>query len=244
MASIASEADGDRRMQETVPGAIWTKTYPVRYAGTRFTGRMSVVRLHAGGLWIHSPGPMDAQTVEEIAAIGPVRFIVAPGTYHYFHVPAAQATFPDAFTYVAPGLESKRPEIRYDGILHDGAQDEWSDELDQVAVAGTRFISEVAFFHGATRTLILTDLLENIGDGTPGVDFMLRFWWKAVMRMWNRARPAPEYQLGWGDRPRVRRCLERILEWDFDRVLMAHGDLIETGGRAIVEEAWARPLRP
>ena len=42
--------------------------------------------------------------------------------------------------------------------------------------------------HAKGSTLV--DLVENIGDATPGTDRVLRFWWKVVMRMWNRARPA------------------------------------------------------
>jgi hypothetical protein len=229
-------------MDETVRGAIWTQTYPVRYAGTRFSGRMTVLRLADGGLWIHSPGPMDEDTVAEIRALGPVRFIVSPGTFHYFHVPACQAAFPQARTFLAPGLEVKRPELRYDAILGDTAEAEWKGQLEQVALQGTRFISEVAFFHAETRTLILVDLLENIGDGTPGVDWVLRFWWKVILRMWNRPKPAPEYQFGWGDRAAVRRCLQRILEWDFERLIISHGDLIDRDARAILEQAWSRPL--
>lgn len=229
-------------MNETVPGVIWTKPYPVRYAGTRFSGRMTVLRLESGGLWIHSPGPMDGTTVDEISALGPVHFIIAPGTYHYVHVPACQAAFPDARTFIAPGLEQKRPELRFDSILGDTAEPEWKGELEQVAVRGTRFISEVAFFHASSRTLILVDLIENIGDRTEGVDWVLRFWWKAIMRMWNKARPAPEYQLGWGDRATVRSCLERILDWDFERVILSHGDLIDVNARALAREAWAKPL--
>ena len=72
-------------------------------------------------------------------------------------------------------------------------------------------------------------MVENIGDGTPGgSDRLLRFWWKAVFRMWNRARPAPEYQMGWSDKGAARASLERILAWDFERVVLAHGDCIDT----------------
>lgn len=229
-------------MEEFVADAVWTKTYPVRYAGARFMGRMTVVKLDDGDLVIHSPGPMDAENRGVIEALGPVRFIVAPGTYHYFYVADCQRAFPDARTFIAPGLEQKRPELRYDAILGDLAEPEWKSEIDQVVVRGTRFISEVALFHSPSRTLILVDLIENIGDRTEGVDWVLRFWWKVIMRMWNKPRPAPEYQFGWGDRATVRRCLERILEWDFTRVILAHGDLLEHDARHIVEEAWARPL--
>lgn len=60
--------------------------------------------------------------------------------------------------------------------------------------------------------------------------------------MWNRPRPAPEYQLGWRDKAAARESLERILAWDFERVVLAHGDCIEAAARARLREAWARPL--
>jgi len=41
------------------------------------------------------------------------------------------------------------------------------------------------------------------------------------------------------DRPAVRRGIERILEWDFDRVTVTHGEVLETGGHALFEKAYA-----
>ena len=95
----------------------------------------------------------------------------------------------------------QKSELRFDGLLGDRSPPDWADEIDQVLVRGTRFIVEVAFLHRDSRTLVLTDLVENIGDATPDAsDRLLRFWWKFVFRMWNRPRPAPEYQLGWRDK--------------------------------------------
>ncbi|MBW2719758.1 MAG: hypothetical protein JRD94_14790, partial [Deltaproteobacteria bacterium] len=95
-----------------------------------------------------------------------------------------------------------------------------ADQIDQVLVRGNRFMWEVAFFDRASKTLILTDLIENIGDQTEGTDWVLKLWWKAVMHMWDKPRPAPEYQMGWKDKAAAKRSLERILEWDFDRIVM------------------------
>jgi hypothetical protein len=49
--------------------------------------------------------------------------------------------------------------------------------------------------------------------------------------------------MGWKDKPAAARSLERILDWDFERVVLAHGDLIETNAKAIVRDAWSNPLR-
>ena len=58
----------------------------------------------------------------------------------------------------------------------------------------------------------------------------------------NRPKPAPEYQLGWKDREAARRSLERILAWDFDRVVVAHGAPIEDRPHEALRAAWRPPL--
>jgi len=227
---------------EHTPGAIWIADYPVHYAGIDLTARMTIIRLKDGRLLLHSPCEINGALKEKIEALGTPAFIVAPGSYHYFHVPSAQAAFPDAETWICPGVERKRPEMEFDWILSDHAPDAWAGEIEQVLVRGTRLIWEVAFFHKASKTLILVDLIENIGDATPNTDWQLKFWWKAVFHMWNKPRPAPEYQIGWKDKAAARTSLTRILEWDFIRIIIAHGENIENDAKQTARQAWATPL--
>jgi len=204
--------------------------------------RMTVIRLDDGRLMLHSPCEIDDHMRRALVELGEVAYIVAPGTFHHLHVASAQAAFAEAETFICPGIEGKRPEMHFDWRLGDTAPAAWAGQLDQVLVRGNRWIWEVAFFHRRTRTLILVDLIEKFTDATPNVDWKLKLWWKVVFRMWNTAKPAPEYQLGWSDRKAARTSLRRILQWDFDRVVVAHGDLIETDGRQVVEKAWRKPL--
>ena len=234
---------GSCGLREFAPGSIWLKRYGVRYAGINLTARLTVVRLADGSLWAHSPSPIDEALRAELEALGPLRHIVAPGNFHHFHVAAWQKAYPDATSWICPGVERKQPGLRFDWLLGDRSPQAWQGEIDQVLVRGCRWMCEVAFFHRPSRVLILTDLVENVGDETPGADsLMLKFWWKGVFRMWNRARPAPEYQLGWSDKQAARESLERILAWDIERVVIAHGDCIEERAVERLREAWARPL--
>jgi hypothetical protein len=41
------------------------------------------------------------------------------------------------------------------------------------------------------------------------------------------------------DKAAVRESIDRMLGWDFDRVVMSHGRVLETGGRAAIEAAFA-----
>ena len=224
-----------------VADRIWLCAYPMKLAGTRFDARMTVVRLNSGDLMLHSPCDITPVMAAQIGALGPVAHIVAPGNFHTTYVASAQAAFPKARTWICPGIERRRPDLKYDGILGDAAPADWAGEIDQVLVQGTRIMREVAMFHRASRTLILVDLIENFTDATPHVGGALKFWFR-VVRMWNRPRPAPEYRLGWSDRQAAAKSLRRILGWDFQRIVLSHGDLIDRDPHAAAAAAWSGVL--
>lgn len=235
-------SDIDTELREYVPGRIWLKKYPVHYAGCDLFARATFIRLSNGDVLVHSPSPIDEDLAAQVHEIGPLAHIVAPGSYHYFYVGAWQQAFPEATTWICPGIERKRPELEFDWFLSDHSPEPWSSEIDQVLARGNRFIWEVAFLDRPSRTLVLTDLVENIGDDTEGTNWGLKFWWKAVMHMWNNPKPAPEYQMGWSDKVAAKRSLERILAWDFDRVVIAHGENLESDPKRVLRQAWAKPL--
>lgn len=225
-----------------VEDQIWLCAYPVRLAGTRFEARMTVIRLASGELMLHSPCNITAPLAKEISALGPVAHIVAPGNFHHMYVATTQAVFPTAETWICPGTERRHPGLEYDGLLGDVAPVEWAGEIDQALVQGTRIMREVAMFHRASRTLILVDLIENFTDATPHVSGLLKFWFKYVFRMWNKPGPAPEYRMGWRDRKAAATSLRRILGWDFQRIVLSHGDLIERDAHEVAIKAWSGVL--
>ena len=229
-------------LTEYLPGQLWLQEYPIHFAGCDFNARMAVIRVSDTELMVHSPCEIDSETKKAITELGDVAYIVAPGSYHHLYIPSAQAAFPDAETYICPGIERKRPEIDFDWFLGDRPPEAWAGVLDQVLVRGNKLIWEVAFFHRPSKTLLLVDLIENFTDETPDVNWLLTLWWKVVFRMWNHPKPAPEYQMGWRDKVAARRSLNKILEWDFDKIIMSHGDLIETDAKQRALEAWEKPL--
>jgi hypothetical protein len=200
---------------------------------------MTVIRLASGELMLHSPCDITAAMAEEISALGPIAHIVLPGNFHHMYAATAQAAFPRAKTWICPGIERRRPDLKYDRVLGDVAPADWADEIDQVLVQGTRIMREVAMFHRASRTLILVDLIENFTDATPHTGGALKFWFKYVLRMWNNPRPAPEYRMGWSDRQAGVKSLRRILAWDFQHIVLSHGDLIQSAAREVAIKAWS-----
>jgi hypothetical protein len=225
-----------------VPDALWTRDYVVRLGGARLNARMTVIKLRNGDIVVHSPCAFEGSLAAEVAGLGRVAAIIAPGNFHWLHVRSCQQAFPDAATYICPGVEKRAKALTFDFVLGDEAPPLWADELSQVALQGTRLIREVAFFHRASRTLVLVDLVENVTSATPGTNLFLRIVFR-MLGMWNRPSPAPEYSLAWGDKARVREGLERILAWDFERVILSHGDIITRDAKQVVAGAWRRVLR-
>ena len=229
-------------LTELVPGQIWVQEYPINFAGCDFNARMTVIEISNTCLMLHSPCEIDSATKQAISALGDVVCIVAPSTYHHIHVPSAQAAFPDAETYICPGIERKRPELDFDWFLSDRPAELWRETLDQILVRGNKFIWEVAFFHRPSKTLILVDLIENFTDRTANVNWVLKLWWKVVFHMWDNPKPAPEYQMGWKDKVAARKSLQKILHWDFEKIIMSHGDLITAEAKKTALRAWQTPL--
>jgi hypothetical protein len=214
----------------------------VRLGGARFNARLTVIRLRSGEVLVHSPCAFDDALTADVAALGEVAAIIAPGNFHWLHVRSCQQAFPRAVTYICPGTERRVTGLTFDFVLGDEAPRLWADELAQVVLQGTRIMREVAFLHRASRTLILVDLVENFTRDTPGTNLLLRMVFRAV-GMWGRPRPAPEYRLAWGDKARARECLERILAWDFERLIVGHGDTVTHDARQVVDRAWRKILR-
>tara|TARA_R110000868_G_scaffold8205_3_gene42547 strand:- start:138209 stop:138916 length:708 start_codon:yes stop_codon:yes gene_type:complete len=230
-------------MHEYVTNKIWLKDYPVHYSGITFNARMTIVRLHDDSLLLHSPCEIDLALKTTIEALGKVNYIVAPGTYHYLHVPSAQQAFPKAKTLICPGIEKKQPNLHYDSLLSDTPEPDLQTDFKQVLIQGAGGMNEVAFYHIPSQTLVLVDLIEYITDKTPDIGWGIKFWWKLIFRMWNKPKPAPEYQLGWKDKSAAAKSLQHILTWNFQRIVIAHGDLINSDAQQMATQAWSSVLK-
>jgi glyoxylase-like metal-dependent hydrolase (beta-lactamase superfamily II) len=205
---------------------LWSHLHRQRLpGGAVMQTRMNVVRLGDGALLVHSPTPVDDVLAAEIAALGSVACIVAPNCYHHLHVTPFLTRFPGAKVYGAPGLAQKRPDLTLAGTLDDGAAVPWAGVLDQISLAGAPKLNEVVFLHRASRSLLVTDLLFNVT--TP--DNWLTGLVLRLMGTYKRL--GPSRLLRWRltkDRPALKASVERMLAWDFVRVIPGHGEVFES----------------
>jgi hypothetical protein len=76
---------------------IWIANGPsVRFVFASLPTRMIVVKLGDGSLWVNSPVEVSGETLNQIQTIGPVRYLVAPTTFHIWRLELGHKLFPNA----------------------------------------------------------------------------------------------------------------------------------------------------
>jgi hypothetical protein len=223
-------------LQNLAPN-LWVGERPLKLIVGDIGTRMSVVRLADGGLFLHSPVRLDAETRRALDGLGPVRAVVAPSKVHHFFVGDYVTAYPDARFYGAPGLAEKRPDLQFHGVLSDEPAAEWRGEIDQHVFRGAPGINEVVFFHAPSRTLLLTDLAFNVPVNPTAAPRARFFYW--LVGAAGRFGPHRIVRVMIRDRAAARTSVERILQWDFDRVILTHGEVLETGGHQRFASAFA-----
>lgn len=214
---------------------LWTIERPQRFWGLEVGCRMTVMRLEDGSLFLHSPVALDAQLRRELDELGTVRYAVAPNRFHHLYAGDVSRAYREARLWVAAGVERKRPDLEITGVLTDDAPAEWKREVDQLYFRGRPFENEVVFLHRASRTLVLCDLAFNFGPAVPIVTRVVL----TLLGGYGGFRTTRLDPLLIRDRGAARRSLEQILAWDFDRVVVAHGNVLERGGRDLLRAGYS-----
>lgn len=210
---------------------------PMRPGGIPMPVRMTVVRLDNGDLLLHSPTQVTDALIAALQPLGPVRHLVAPNIAHWTYVAGWQARFPDAVTWGAPGLRDRRQVraagLRIDHDLAEEAPDAWRDEIEQGVIRGAGF-AEVYLFHRASRTLMLTDLVQHLRSRRLPI----------ATRVFSRlagteAGGTPRYlrlalYLRYGE---VAATLRAMLALTPERVIFAHGAWFDRDGAARLRQA-------
>lgn len=215
---------------------IWTLDGPVAkdLLVVPYPTRMTVVRLADGGLWIASPIPCSFAQLAEIAPLGEVRHLLSPTPRHHWRLEEWHRLFPDALLWscrLSAGTLGDRSLPTT--ILGEEAPDAWAGQLEQARFRARGF-DEIAFFHRASSTVLLEDVVQAHRRGAnPLANALIRFGGIGPrggvprdMRALARAEDA-------------RAFAERVLSWDAEQLVMAHGPIVREGAQAWLERAFA-----
>lgn len=218
---------------EELANNLWAQSAPQSFFGLHLGTRMTVVRLRDGSLLVHSPIAPTPSLKAEVDAMGPVRHIVAPSQAHHLYAGEWQDAYPGALLHAAVGLAKRRKDLAIDRELKGDTHPEWESDLATVFLDGT-LLNETVFFHPQSRSLIVADVIENF-ETSP-------HWPTRLYLKLGGIHGKPGLSRGlrpiFRDKKRARRSIDEMLSWDFDRIVLAHGDIIETGGREALRDAY------
>jgi hypothetical protein len=221
-------------LQEFAPG-LWEVNSWLKVAGVNIGHRMTVARLSRNALWIHSPVQYSGALELAFRDMGRLEHIVAPNCMHDTHLDGWFGAFPRLRFHAAPGLSRVRSDLDFTDTLSDAPDPAWADFFDQHLLRGMPRLNEVVFFHRSSRTLILTDLVFNLGEEES-------FLSRTLMKLndcYCKFGPSRLLRTTIKDRRALRDSLDHILGWDFDGIILSHGANIPSGGKAMLREAFA-----
>lgn len=185
-------------MTEVVPAQIWTLDQLQGIVNINVPVRTTIIKLKAGGLWLHNPVAPTPECLELVASLerehGRVKYIVL-STVALEHKATAgpfSQFFPQAEVWLQPGQWSFPVQLPMEDFGFRGTIDApyaarplytlpkrsedtpWSDEIEQAMLGTFKFkavgaYGETAFFHKLTRTLLVTDTVVKVGREPPEI---------------------------------------------------------------------------
>lgn len=229
-------------MLKRIGDDIWAQETEIKLAGgMRMPCRATILRLPDGQLVLHSPLAIDDATAKEIAALGEVGFLIAPNTLHWMYLQAAKARYPSARVLGAPALSKKLGDFAFEPLPEQGAIDGMSGvRLERIQ--GAPNLEEHVFLHEASRSLLVTELMFNVNACSS-------FGMRCVFRLvgaWKKPAQSRVWRFLVKDRAAAARSTADVLGWDFERIVVAHGDVVEDDAREHARRAltWMRAGAP
>jgi Domain of unknown function (DUF4336) len=228
-------------MLKPIAENLWVVDHPLKFYGLPLDTRMTVMRVNGGELVVISPIQVSPELIAALATIGEVRYIIAPNLYHHLFAQDFVAAYPQATFWAVEGMQQKRPDLQADRYLTE-ADGELGTDLQYhnfsafrvLEPRGNMPINEYVFCHRPSGTLILTDTAFHFGPESNG---LIQAIAKAT-GIYQKLRPSTLEQWALQDKPAAIASIKTMLSWDFDRVIVAHGSIVETDGKRRLREGY------
>ncbi len=222
---------------------LWVAEQPQTYFGLSIGTRMTVIRLeNSNRLVILSPIQPTPELEQGLAELGVVTDLVAPNAFHHLYLQAFQQRFPQAISWGPAFLRQKCPHLELDRLLSAEEPSPWPglllcslSGLHTLGPTGPSPLHEVAFCHTPSRTLVLTDSAFHFDASAAWLARCLT----RIGGGYARLEPTILERLATSDRASLLQAMKALLQWDFDRVIVAHGAVVETGGKQALSRAYS-----
>ena|SRR5205814_5034808 len=206
-------------------------SFPWRVLGIDFRRNVTLLRLPDGRVVIHSTAPFTEHDVSAIRRFGKPSWLVEATLMHDTFAKEGRKALPN-IPYLAPDGFAKATEVPTESLLPPPR--EWDGEIDVLRIDGVR-MNEAALFHRRSRTLVVADLFFSFPRETSGWP---RFFVRHVMRLPRLFGISVLYRfLVIRDKEAFARSMRALLALDFERLVVAHSEPIETDAKRAAEQA-------
>jgi hypothetical protein len=227
-------------MLEQIHDALWvTEGEIVSFFGISYPTRSVIVRLRNGELWVWSPIKLTAALRSEVDRLGPVRHLVSPNKLHHLYLLEWKAAYPEAQLWGPQSTIKKRPDLKFREALLDSPPAEWLSDIDQAWFRGSFAMDEIVFLHRPSATAIVADLIQTFSER-----FLREHWgwWRFLARLdgltQDQACAPLEWRLSFINRAPARRARDKVLSWNCQRVIVAHGEWPRENGNAFLAKSF------
>ncbi|MBV9672242.1 MAG: hypothetical protein JO076_05375 [Verrucomicrobia bacterium] len=210
---------------------IWVLPYSLKLLGADLRRTVAVVRLGSGELIIHSTGPFSPKDVADIKDVGKPGWLLDVMLRHDTFSKHGHEVFPE-IPFLAPEGFSKIVKFPTEALIPAPAA--WSDEFQVLRLEGIPSMQEHVFFHKLSRTLIVADLLFNFGSGSSA---WTRFLILCAVGSKHHPGISRPFRSAVKDKAAFQQSLQRVMNWDFDRIVVGHGEIVETAGKSQLRDA-------
>ena len=224
---------------QPVGESLWLIDGPLVVAyGVPFPTRMVVARLHGGGLWLWSPIRLDDRVRRAVESLGEPRYVVEPNKLHHLALAEWVAAWPQLRLYAPPGLAKKRRDLVFASELTDEPPVEWRGQIDQIRVEGSFAMTEVLFFHRASRTCLVGDLIQRHDEAEP-----MKTWPRWATKLGGvlglTGSTPRDWRLTFLRRERAREAIARARSWSPQHLVIAHGTCAMEDGAEVFRRSFA-----
>ncbi len=168
--------------------------------------RLTAVRLSNKKLWIHAPTPLTNVLKMQISKVGDVGYLCSANNLHNMFFMDWVKSYPQAEPWVSAGIPEKLSDLNHYNVLKKNV---WSDDFDATSMRRVPKFDETVFFHYKSKSLIVTDLVQH--HTQKGVFLAPPLHRKGIIQ----------------DQKAFSDFISHIKKWDFNRIIVAHGDIIE-----------------
>jgi len=227
LASPRVVADHAPPIREHAPD-VWTVERRLSMpGGPSLPTNATVFRLESGGLVLIAPPAMGESA--GIETLGPVDSVVVPNSFHHLFAPECMARHPGARLIGPPGLKDRVAGLPPLEEFEPGTEGPWPGEIEFAVLGPVRQVCEIALFHLRSRTLVLTDVAFNLRKIERRLD---RVFWRIVGVGAGFGPTFDSRMLLLRDRVAASRFVSEVARWPMERIIVAHGEVLETNAKA------------